>query len=188
MKQCTVQGCENKFKAKGYCNTHYRHIMKYGEIRQKREKLKPGEKKECIVDGCENIGTSKKMCLSHYGRYKPKCIYELCENKSYICGFCKKHHRIVVLGIIPKPRKPCSVESCEQLAKCKGYCPKHYKRFKVHGDPLINYKRKYRKEPKIYMDNVLNKERGAFNRLLEKEILHEIFDDMISIDRQEHYY
>ena len=33
--------------------------------------------------------------------------------------------------------KICSVDGCERLHYAKGYCALHYRRFKVHGDPLL---------------------------------------------------
>ena len=32
MKKCTVEGCENKHKAKGYCGKHYAQFKRYGCI------------------------------------------------------------------------------------------------------------------------------------------------------------
>lgn len=33
MKKCLVEGCENKYRTKGYCTKHLFQIKKYGEIR-----------------------------------------------------------------------------------------------------------------------------------------------------------
>lgn len=30
MKKCSVEGCDRKFRCKGYCNVHYRRWMQYG--------------------------------------------------------------------------------------------------------------------------------------------------------------
>jgi len=30
--KCSVEGCNEKHKAKGYCNRHYRQYKKYGEV------------------------------------------------------------------------------------------------------------------------------------------------------------
>lgn len=31
MKTCSIPGCENKCKTKGYCQTHYTRMLKYGD-------------------------------------------------------------------------------------------------------------------------------------------------------------
>ena len=31
-KTCSVDGCENKYRSKGYCNKHYQQMLKYGHI------------------------------------------------------------------------------------------------------------------------------------------------------------
>ena len=31
-KKCSVEGCENKHYAKGYCSRHYQQYKKYGHI------------------------------------------------------------------------------------------------------------------------------------------------------------
>ena len=35
MKICCIEGCNNKVKAKGYCNKHYIQIRKYGKIKER---------------------------------------------------------------------------------------------------------------------------------------------------------
>lgn len=30
-KACSVEGCKNKYRCKGYCNTHYNNYLKYGD-------------------------------------------------------------------------------------------------------------------------------------------------------------
>ena len=34
MKVCTVEGCNGKVHAKGYCDKHYRQYKRYGKIRR----------------------------------------------------------------------------------------------------------------------------------------------------------
>jgi len=54
-KSCGVKGCKRPYRAKGYCNVHYRKWRK-GELPKARfdscnygvNKLKRGEKKECL--------------------------------------------------------------------------------------------------------------------------------------------
>jgi hypothetical protein len=54
-KTCKIKGCKRPYRAKGYCNVHYRKWRK-GELERSRyqtcnfgvNKLKRGEKKECL--------------------------------------------------------------------------------------------------------------------------------------------
>lgn len=39
-------------------------------------------------------------------------------------------------------RKVCKVDKCDRHVKGLGYCSKHYQRFKNHGDPLVNKRKK----------------------------------------------
>lgn len=41
MKECSIEGCNKKHYAKGYCSKHYTQIKRYGEI--KRTKYDPNE-------------------------------------------------------------------------------------------------------------------------------------------------
>lgn len=34
-KTCSVDGCNGRHKAKGYCNKHYAQLLKYGHILEK---------------------------------------------------------------------------------------------------------------------------------------------------------
>ena len=66
MEKCTVEGCENKHRAKGYCQKHYIRYKKYGDPLYNKKNIR----KNCSVDGCDNIHYSKGYCAKHYARYK----------------------------------------------------------------------------------------------------------------------
>ena len=91
IKQCSVEGCNNKHKAKGYCGKHYYQFKKYGDVLE-RTRYDPNEiilydeyaeiviySKDCkevaraIID-IEDIDKVKgyKWCLSHGYAYNLK--------------------------------------------------------------------------------------------------------------------
>lgn len=48
-RKCSVDGCENKFLAKGYCGKHWQRLNKYGDVTVVKVKPLPPT---CAVDGC----------------------------------------------------------------------------------------------------------------------------------------
>jgi len=62
---CSVDGCDGKHKAKGFCSKHYHRYLKYGDP---HKIIKPNRVKhlECCVDGCKNNVSAKNMCKNHY--------------------------------------------------------------------------------------------------------------------------
>lgn len=68
MKTCSVEGCNRKHHARGYCEKHYHKWLKHAdllidkEIHEKRESI-------CIVEGCHNNHEAKGYCVKHYKKY-----------------------------------------------------------------------------------------------------------------------
>ena len=62
MKTCSVEGCNGKHYAKGYCNKHYRQMRDFGEIRRTRfdsnEIIEYEDHAEIVLYNkhCEEIG------------------------------------------------------------------------------------------------------------------------------------
>jgi len=63
---CSVDGCQNKSRARGYCARHYQkwircgdplHVVKYGT-------------KQCSIEKCFNKHMAKGFCEQHYGKWK----------------------------------------------------------------------------------------------------------------------
>lgn len=59
-KKCSVEGCENKNHAYGYCRMHHERAVKDGTL--------PGT--ICNADGCESVARSSGYCMTHYYRWK----------------------------------------------------------------------------------------------------------------------
>lgn len=102
---CTVDGCERKHKARGYCATHYMMWKRGAEITsiKSRDRIKPDC---CIEEGCTEPVKSKGLCKMHYQRLlrhghtkyrdrkkEPKiCIIPNCDNHSYSKQLCNSHY------------------------------------------------------------------------------------------------
>jgi hypothetical protein len=124
MKVCSINGCNVKHKALGYCEKHYNRLKNYGDplfaLRERfsRDKNKPG----CEVHGCDN--------------------------KYFAKGFCNKHYlRVRKTGSIQardwsKRGLVCTVSDCNNSQISKGYCENHYRRIKRNGitDKIIRMK------------------------------------------------
>lgn len=66
MRKCSIEGCNNKHDAKGYCSAHYNRKKKYGDPLYFPPK-KPERK--CSIDGCDKKHTCKGFCKKHYERF-----------------------------------------------------------------------------------------------------------------------
>lgn len=114
---CSVDGCDRKRAARGWCATHYARCRKHGDVNitMNPHRAAPGV---CIVEGCAN---------EDHGTH----------------GYCNKHAiRVRRYGdpSIEKRatgRKVCTIDGCSRLVEGKGLCPMHWSRNKRNGDPLI---------------------------------------------------
>lgn len=67
MRVCSVDGCEDETKARGYCLKHYHRFMRYGNALHVPDGRK---KKICIVSGCGKWRYGNGYCQLHYGRFR----------------------------------------------------------------------------------------------------------------------
>lgn len=128
---------------------------------------------------------------------KKPCNYEGCECLTHTKGYCRKHYNYVVLGVDPfkakikrittrrkKLKEPCEVKGCDEFAKCKNMCVKHYQRVKRHGDPGVNYARKYQTKPL----QMMRTETRYYSNMDEREVLDDMFNERIGINEGENIY
>jgi hypothetical protein len=62
---CTIEGCERKQHARGWCGTHYHRWRRLGTV-----ELTPYITPHCSVDTCESPSYSTGMCTLHYQRVR----------------------------------------------------------------------------------------------------------------------
>jgi hypothetical protein len=60
-KKCKMEGCKRPYRAKDYCNVHYK-LWRHGELPKGRYKI-------CTKEGCRKprVGTKGSLCAEHAG-------------------------------------------------------------------------------------------------------------------------
>lgn len=113
MKTCSVDGCDRKSKALGYCPKHYYRLKTHGTT-EERTKAAP---KRCTFQGCLEIAKARGYCPKHYERLK------------------KHGNAGVVLKNKEHAPKFCTVEGCGNKHNGLGFCDTHRIRFHKYGTP-----------------------------------------------------
>jgi hypothetical protein len=111
MRQCNVEGCERKYRAKGYCSMHWQRIYRHNDVHYVRK----FSKYVCAVKECSTPVRSKNgLCRVHYKRMKRHGNTDL-----------------------QKRRNACQVEGCTKYRHRRGYCETHHWRLIKYGDPNL---------------------------------------------------
>jgi hypothetical protein len=63
-KDCQVKGCKGEYRAKGYCDTHYR-MWKTGAFGKSRYEA-------CSKEGCNKEMSKEGLCATHFGEKRGK--------------------------------------------------------------------------------------------------------------------
>lgn len=66
-KVCTIEGCDKKVMAKGWCSTHYQRWRFHGD--PNHEPQKQEKPLTCTVEGCESEYLQNGYCRAHYMRW-----------------------------------------------------------------------------------------------------------------------
>lgn len=121
IRVCSVDGCEGKHAARGYCRMHYNHWLRYGQPGRIRN-WNPGG--TCSVDGCEKPAHARNYCGTHYMRVRTNGEPGSAELIRH------SERRSKYAGV------PCAVDGCDRQATSRGWCRMHYGRFFRSGDPV----------------------------------------------------
>lgn len=65
MRQCSLDFCEEPYRAGGFCHYHY-HRNRRGMDLVPRPSKVPAWKKTCIFEGCKTKQYAKGLCYTHY--------------------------------------------------------------------------------------------------------------------------
>lgn len=65
MRKCSVKGCGEKHKGRGYCRKHYQRAFKLGLIQPL-----PPKPSKCSVKGCDEKHKGRGFCNKHYQRFQ----------------------------------------------------------------------------------------------------------------------
>lgn len=125
---CSVDGCDNSIKGRGYCSKHIQRVRKYGTPHLPPKQVK----REGCIYGCE---------AHHEWCHFPDC------GRPAICrGLCNGHNIQHRAGEELRPIKskrpngsvgttPCAFEGCGRPDWKRGYCDSHYTQISK-GRPL----------------------------------------------------
>lgn len=114
--KCKVPDCEQDRSTRGYCQMHYKRVLRTGDPGP------PGPLRvrgTCRAPNCEEPVDAKDLCHGHYQRVQ-------------------RGSRLPVDAPLRKGKQMCKVEDCERDVHGRGYCGAHYKRVLKHGDPLAH--------------------------------------------------
>ena len=69
-KVCSVELCDRKSSARGWCKMHYKRWMRTKDPLAIRPGRPSRKEVGCNFDGCNNPHNAKGYCLTHYFRWK----------------------------------------------------------------------------------------------------------------------
>jgi hypothetical protein len=118
VRVCSIEGCENKAMARGWCSTHYQRWSKYGDPTITLNRPKISRHGICRAGECAKPITTQGYCAGHYRRVR-------------LHGSPMAE---VPLGRRTKMGEFCLAENCSRKPSSRDLCSKHYDRWLNHGD------------------------------------------------------
>lgn len=118
---CSIDGCENRTRARGLCDGHYQRFRAHGDtmahVPLKRPVRYHG--RPCSVDGCEQVVKARGWCSMHYAR-----VLREGDPGPAASSVAPKYAPCVICGEIVQPgtrrRKHCS-SACQVVdSRTKG--------------------------------------------------------------------
>lgn len=138
---CSVDGCEVRVRARGWCLKHYARWSRTGDPLYEPPVLPV----VCIIEGCDGEVVARGWCRKHYGRWHTKgdplavpkrpglaCSVDGCKRPYSAKGFCDQHYRVWKLE---NTDERCTVPGCKRPHRTCGYCYMHYARLWRNGEP-----------------------------------------------------
>ncbi|MFP5220514.1 MAG: HNH endonuclease [Actinomycetes bacterium] len=110
-RTCPAAGCDRKVYARGWCERHYRQVLRRGEVQPDRAPA------ECAVLGCGRKAVTRGWCHGHYLRWSRT-------------GDVRAD-----VPLTRPNRDECRHPDCERGAHSAGWCRSHYRRLRLYGDP-----------------------------------------------------
>jgi hypothetical protein len=107
MKVCTIEGCGNEHRARGWCVKHYYRWKRQGSAEARPQRT-------CLIEGCGRKHYGNDLCVMHHARWK-------------------KHGD--PLALVKMRRSGiCELDDCEKSSPGQRYCPMHLERLKRNGN------------------------------------------------------
>ena len=151
---CSVEGCTRRYKALGFCNTHYNRQLAGRDV---EAPVRPPRAATCTYGDCKEPHVAMGFCKTHYYRHKtgtamegraPKpesCTHGDCPEPVDYSGLCQLHAGRNKKGQdMDAPKRvrdnsPCAVLSCNEPQKSKGLCWTHYRKhhsYRLNADQM----------------------------------------------------
>lgn len=64
---CKVEGCTAPVRSNGYCQMHYRRVVRHGDA---ETVLMVKRRFGCIIPGCSRPHLGRGLCATHYQRQR----------------------------------------------------------------------------------------------------------------------
>lgn len=117
---CAVEDCDRRLdRHTGYCATHHRRFVKYGDPGRISERLtRPAV---CSVEECDEAHHANGYCSVHAARVRV-------------------HGDPHVVKQLQTSNRPdvCEVDGCGRPHKARGWCGSHWVRWRTHGDVMAD--------------------------------------------------
>lgn len=85
MRVCSVDGCEKRHEAHGFCAMHYERWRRRGDAGLAESERNPITVEQCIVVGCTRPPHARNLCSSHVARLR--------RHGDAMCGGQARDHR-----------------------------------------------------------------------------------------------
>lgn len=196
-RQCSIEGCVQPAKSRGWCGMHYNRWHKHGDPLRERRPQPP-----CSIDDCDRPAFTRGWCELHYSRWwrkgdplavRPRgvlCDVDGCDEPHSSKGKCRRHAaqewRAAKKAVRPPRQKvretPCTFEGCDKLQTARGFCHTHYSRARRGVDKkrrlpapervVSHYRMLYRPgHPMAYANGYVAEHRYVMAELLGRSLL-----------------
>lgn len=109
---CSVEDCERRVKARGWCSPHYERWRFHGDVGDSA--IRRYGTKSCAVPGCNQERRAREWCMAHYKRW-------------WKTGDANEARPVNKVG------RPCRLPGCERRVNARGLCSAHYRKVKLYG-------------------------------------------------------
>lgn len=112
-RTCSVDGCDGKVLARGWCGKHYQRWRVHGDPFAPPRPPGPAARLSCSVEGCDGLSNARGLCGRHYQQARRD-------------------------GCLPETKQwptACLASNCGARVYGHGLCRRHYARWRAYGSP-----------------------------------------------------